>query len=1082
MDFPFFCCIFAGRNKKTSMAIDLLHPMSVCRASAGTGKTFTLAAYYVGLLLSGESYRNILAVTFTNKATAEMKERILGYLYAIAQGTVDPNFLAKALDFGGLHTPMSVQEAEAVAQRADRCFRRMLLDYDNVQVSTIDSFLQTLLSGMAKMLDKGAGFGVELNLKQVITTAVDRMLTTDMDESLRTVMGEYMQEQLQQESRWDVRGTIIEQALELFKEQVQMLVSDGQVELDEQVIKRYRQALKRWQMLPEMQNLANMVAQAKQANEAAKKPNATYANAVARLERSLAGDRELKKDDYFSALPQKTFEKTDDPLWKAIQAQAEECRKRYWEYELTGRCLSDMRLMKSLLGEIERLLQDENRMLLAKTASTLRDALKAGDADFILEKAGIRYKHIMIDEFQDTSTLQWQVFRPLIEDVLAGEGHTLLIVGDIKQSIYRWRNGDWHIMAELGTPADPFAHYFNTAFAPLVRNFRSRRNVVAFNLATMQRLCGAGERSYSGLYDEGYQDEGNLKDFYNTKNDGGLVRVRAYPKHTSAIKEETATLAERTLRGDRVQRDILADMFATIEQLLREGERPSDIMILVRTNKQAEKVVQYYHSLPWHGDVRLVSNDSFRLEQSQSVLLIVNGLRAVDDPVAKRFVELNARQADGDRFAQLQATCMLPLYEQVQAVVRLLLCDAEGNFAGDDAAYVNCFLDKVMDFVATEGSDRAAFLQYWSDKMHEDAISAPEANAMRIMTIHSSKGLESKTLFIPFCNWPMVNTKQHPKIWCDACVQPQGNVQPLKKVPIPWGKEMEGTAYDAAYKTESEAQEVDSLNMLYVALTRAADNLYIYTDQSVTKKRTVGTDHAGALLIHACGLEQPLYDAFEAYSDETQPCYAEYLLGEAPCIHRPKREEKGDLFSFRQAAEQPATLQSNSGQVRFRQSQESMLYGLFGAERAEKMIAHINIGNLCHDILAHMETRADQQPTIDAYTVRGVIGSEEQRAEVEALLDKAWENESMCRWFDGTWDLLREQAVLVNGEEKRPDRVMLRGDKAIVLDYKFGARDPKYHKQVRGYMEAMRLLGYPRTEGYLWYAQEGVLEPVNSEE
>ena len=384
------------------MAIDYQHPMNVCRASAGTGKTFTLAAYYVGLLLSGESYRNILAVTFTNKATAEMKERILGYLYGIATGTGDEAFLKKALELSGKGSVDSGQWSVVSGQlsvraRAEQCFREMLLDYDNVQVSTIDSFLQTLLAGMAKMLGKAAGFRVELNLKQVITKAVDRLLTTDMSPTLQQIMGDYLQEQLRQEGRWDIRQTLINLALDLYNEQVQMLVSDGKVELDEKTISAYKRSLDRWAQLPEMQNLQNMVAQARTANEALAKPDKYVGDAITRIERSLAGDRTLKSDDQFRWLTEKKLDKTTDPLLLNINEQAARCRKIYRECVLTRTFLNNMRLMKSLLQEIETCLQDENRMLLAKTADTLRNALKEGDADFVLEKAGIRYKHIMIE-------------------------------------------------------------------------------------------------------------------------------------------------------------------------------------------------------------------------------------------------------------------------------------------------------------------------------------------------------------------------------------------------------------------------------------------------------------------------------------------------------------------------------------------------------------------------------------------------------------------------------------------------------------------------------------------------------------
>ncbi|MGN0234789.1 MAG: UvrD-helicase domain-containing protein [Paludibacteraceae bacterium] len=1077
------------------MAIDYQHPMNVCRASAGTGKTFTLAAYYVGLLLSGESYRNILAVTFTNKATAEMKERILGYLYGIATETGDDAFLQKALELSGkgniVRSELPAGEtpaSPAVRARAEECFRAMLLDYDNVQVSTIDSFLQMLLAGMAKMLGKGAGFRVELNLRQVITKAVDRMLTTDMDTHLQQIMGEYLQEQLHQEERWDVRKTIIDLAMDLYNEQVQMLVSDGKVELDEKAISAYKRSLDGWAELPEMQNLQNMVAQAKHANEALAKPDKQVSNAITRLERSLAGDKTLEKKDKFRWLTEKTLEKTTDTLLLNINEQAARCRTIYCECMLTRSCLNDMRLMQSLLREIESCLQDENRMLLARTADTLRNALKEGDADFVLEKAGIRYKHIMIDEFQDTSTLQWQVFQPLIADVLAGEGHTLLIVGDIKQSIYRWRNGDWHIMAELGTEEDIFRHYYNEEFAPLVKNFRSRQNVVRFNLQTMMKISELNEenRKIKALYDEGYAGgqtaTDNLSDFYNGKNDGGFVRLRVYPK-CKATKKDSATLAEQTLQTARVQKDILEDMFATIRRLLDDGERASDIMILVRKNAQARQVADYYDKhVAWHNEVRIVSSDSFVLEQSQSVQILINALLGSDpeQQIARRYVELHlpdAHPAKTNLQERLAETNTLPLYEQVQALVRLLLCDEQGIFLGEDTAYLNCFLDKVMNFVATEGADKQAFLQYWADMMHTDSISAPDTNALRIMSIHSSKGLESKTLFIPFCTWPVVDGGKHPNLWCEACVQPQGNIKRLKQVPVPWTQTMEGTAYEEAYRQEAEAQRVDNLNLLYVALTRAADNLYLYTDYPIAKKGDPAADlHVGTLLVKAYDMNEAVRTAFETYDDDTRPCYAEYCLGDAPHIHRPVQEQKADLFSFCRAEDIPATIQSNADQVRFRQSQESMLYGRFGEEKAEEMIAHIHIGSLCHDILANMVTREEQAAVVERYMARGIIESDEQRGQVEALINRAWDNPQMCGWFDGSWDLLREQAIMADGSEKRPDRVMLKDEKAIVLDYKFGAPNPKYHKQVAEYMEVMRLLGYKQVEGYLWYARQGKLE------
>lgn len=1079
--------------------IDTQHPLNVCRASAGTGKTFTLAACYVGLLLSGESYRNILAVTFTNKATAEMKERILTYLYAIANGDQNEDaFFEKAKSF---MIARQTDDDTCLRQRAQECFAQMLSDYDNVRVSTIDSFLQTLLSGMAQMLGKGAGYSTELNLKQVITNAVDKILTTEMDshEGLKSIMAEYMTEQMQQEAKWDLRQSIIALAMNLYDESVQMLAADDQIVLDPKQILAYKKSIDGWQKYEKVVRLKEVLGQVQQHLDTSQTPIPdAVISMVENINSSLGkGEKKIEIKDYFRGLTASKWKEMNESkpdVWKKklgdslyskvldLQELCIACRKIYLEWRLTSAYLMDMRMMQGLFTQIQRDLRENNRMLLAETASTLRSALKPGDADFILEKAGIRYKHIMIDEFQDTSRLQWGVFLPLLQDLLSAVGHTLLIVGDIKQSIYRWRNGDWHIMNDLGTTKETFSSQYNQKFRPLVKNFRSRQNIVRFNLRTMQKVLSLSDKDkeFQFLYDEGY-NETNLTDYYNEKNEGGYVRMRIFPTHNRTQKPKT--LSEQELNKTRVQNDVLRDMFDTMEDLLKQGEHPSDMMILVRINKEAQSVIKFFDTLskekyPFLCGTRIVSGDSFRLDQSPSVRLAIKALAYIEsgDEVAAKYIELAT--GNRDKLALLDAiNRQSSLYETLQTIVRLLKCDEEGRFTAEDIAYVNCLMDKVHDYVATNGSNRKAFLRYWDDIMHSNAIPASDSNSIRIMTIHSSKGLESKTLFIPFCTWDMESNGKN-LLWCETCLLPKdGNTESLRQIPIIDSALMAETDYAPVYEAEHKDQRIDNLNLLYVALTRAADTLYIYIEQKITKQ-PIGDDNVGALLIRAYEMEKALLEADKAYSDAEAMCYVEYSEGTDPHIHRRQGGKKEEIFGFSDTEELSASLRSDSGQVRFRQSQESAIYATFRA-KAEEILEHINVGNICHDILSRTEKREDIELIVNEFYGRGIIGSTQQMDYISELINGAWSEPLMCDWFSGNWQLLREQAILTaDGEECRPDRVMIKGQTAVVLDYKFGEPQEKYAKQVHRYMEAMHELGYKEVSGYLWYANSKKLEKV----
>ena len=1025
--------------------IDIKQPVTICRASAGTGKTYTLAAYYVGLLLSGEDYRSILAITFTNKATAEMSERILGFLHGIAEGGEDA-FLTYARSF--MIRDNNADEA-LLRRRAGECFSKMLLDYDNVQIQTIDSFLQTLLSGLASILHTtAAGLSTELDVKQVIRTAVEQLLTTDLTEADRVILEDYMQLKLDQESHWDVRKSLCDLAEELYNESVQILDADGKILFDAQAIAaRREQWLAQWQENPDLKPIRELLEEFEQLpilESYGKQPYKELPSFKKSVRASLDNPEKVDKALLFRGLSDDRFEKAKVGKWSdtpvpvldlaaRLTEACRRCRKPYLTLSLTLALSRDMELMASLQALIQRNLAEANAALLARTASTLSKALRTGDADFILEKAGIRYKHVLIDEFQDTSQLQWNVIEQLLRDVLASQGNTLLIVGDIKQSIYRWRNGDWHIMDGL-----------KGNIMPLTKNFRSSEEVVRFNLSLFDHIIAqSGDELTARIYGEGYTPE-QLKDFYQAdKKPGGCVRYCAYANE----KDE----------------ELAVHMFDQIEELLAKGTIPSDIMILVRYKSEARTITDLKNALdaeqyPYLTQTTIVSSDSFLLEASTDVQQIIAALRMTlkQDDVAQRYIEMHTKKPDVIEQIREIIQPKMPLYEAVCELVRLLLTDEHGQYTGTETAYINSLLDRTREYVGAYGSDIEQFVTYWDDTMHAKPIPLTSSNAIQILTVHSSKGLQAQTLFVPFAHWELEDGKHKPKVWSLVKVNGEGLMVNGERdyVPIQYGTSMAESAYKNEYEEERTNLRIDNLNMLYVALTRAEDNLFVYTNYSVNKDGKRGAcRHIGKYLMD---------------------CYGEaYTTGE-PVV---KRHKDASL----QDASLQAELWANSDQVRFVQSQEGALYTDYG-EEAYRRAARMEEGTLCHDIFAHIRKADELEAVLDDFETRGLIVSKQQREELKSLISSALNGNAQMRdWFTAPWELRLEEAIYIDRRELRPDRVMINPQtkEAIVLDYKFGQWEDKYIQQVREYMEALRRMGYSPVQGYLWFARKQKLWRVS---
>ena len=1109
-----------------------MNTLTVCRASAGTGKTYTLASRYIALLMDSDGdflYRNILAVTFTNKATAEMKQRILSYLYLIAEGGEDnaerKGFLANMVRY--MRRGVDSKNRDELRHKARRVCHYILEDYDNMKVVTIDSFLQTLIAGIAQAVGIGASFNVVLDINHVISTAIDEIMTTHIDDNTFTkpLLTRYVEEQFEDEKGWDVRSKLLAMAKEIFQETVQK--EDHERILDVEVLGRYQREMARvyYAEVAKMQPVYNKVCNCRRDNEI--DGGAYYYDMITRVKKTL--DKSASESDVFRGLSDRSFNSlvsdkflkkvasSDPERPREVQSALEamhllcgELREKYLVYKITNEYLNDLMLMTSVKNRMNVNLKEANSILLASTAYVLSQSLKPGDADFILEKAGIRFRHIMIDEFQDTSTLQWQVFSHLVSEVL-GSGGTTLIVGDVKQSIYRWRNGDYTIMENLNASTPLLGAFYDENSEMLTRNFRSQANVVEFNLSLFDRLTRLDDSlaQLRNLYQEGetgYTKE-HLDDFhkYGTTHNG-YVQYRVYPYAPGRVRKELSD-AQQSARYQLVTQQIASQMFEDIRALLDRGARPADILILIRNKSEIGTIVEAFDDteLPRRG-VALSSNDSFLLERSVSVMLIVSALKYVfcSDSISGEY--LTSHGKDVDRL--MLCDKRMPLYELVEKIVNILFADVDNEVHADDMNYIDCFMDNLRSYVNNYGSDAKAFVVYWDDELHKTAIPATGNDGIRIMTIHTSKGLDAKHLFVPFCSWKLSTEADNrkTKLWVtpQADVGGDSNVAVPYKIPVTFRSALKEVAYEQAYSAEKKAQLVDNLNLLYVALTRAADNLFVYSPISFRSLTEYSPNTVGDLVFECLSGEEvePGVTLGEQVRhewdncEEGSPAFGQYSIGAEPFVRLRDVSHKAD------AATQPSPFEysysdddmlkfryySAHGSISFKQSQESMLY--HPGEAGGKTASYIDAGVLRHNILSEIRTKADADKVVDRYYAKGTIETKEEALEIKRELDDAWRKwPEMADWFGGGWKLLREVTLLCpsgHGESgkqnalMRPDRVMIKGRKAVVLDFKFGKHNNyKYSEQVKDYVQALRLMGYADVEGYLWYGFDNELVRVS---
>lgn len=1084
--------------------------LTVYKASAGSGKTFTLASEYITLVVKNpQDYRSILAVTFTNKATQEMKTRILSQLYGIAHSLPDSEAYYEQVR---MKTGFSEQ---IIRENAAKALSLLTHHYNEFRVQTIDAFFQSVLRNLARELNLTANLRVDLNDGQVEAQAVDELINSlEEGEEVLNWIRDYIDKNIEDDKGWNVISQIKDFGKNIFKD----FYKDHKTELDnrfsdESFFNDFITDLRerRTRILNRLNEHAKqMYKKIRDAN--LDNPNLFNRGANGLLSHIIKLTKGTPSNDDTPKYVQSCIDSADK--WPASKCPAEEraaiielasaslCsdlkilndyRIKDWrEYQscnLTLKHLSQLRLLHAISEAVDEINKDTNRFMLSNTQSLLCTLMKDSDTPFVFEKIGAYLKHIMIDEFQDTSTIQWNNFRKLLDNCMAQVDSHNLIVGDVKQSIYRWRQGDWKLLNNI-------EHEFTKEqikIEPLDTNYRSEENIIRFNNAFFKQ---AVLQTVKELESEGIQGATELVEAYKEieqkprKDNGkGCVRIKLFRYDTKNASD--------------YKQKILNELIENIRQLLDQGYKQKDIAILARSKKVIPDIVDSFQNID--KDVSLVSDEAFRLDASLAVNVIIEALRLLTHPHDKltesKLVKLYQQQVIktgkdfndlfvGENSTELKSFLPSGYIDKFESLSRLSLIDLVDEiyslFSLDSlegqSAYVCTFYDTLNEYLRDHPADIDDFIEEWEDTLSSNTIQSDEVDGIRLITIHKSKGLEYDNVLIPFCDWELEKTNGI-TIWCsgDDKEKPYGE---LPLIPVDYSSKMLGTVFEDDYKEEHLQNTVDNMNLLYVAFTRAGKNLFITGKKY--KERTKGKSERSHIIQYIIEeLAKELPGAIIDDAGENGPISFE--LGTLSTCEERVEKEKATENPFELSPKtHKLKIETFPHPVSFRQSNKS--HDFIKGEDIDPSDArrYIKVGNVLHQLFSTILTEADIEPRLKELEQAGIIYNDDITSrELQNKISCALSNEKVKNWFSPRWKLFNECTILDYDKETgdvyehRPDRVMTDGKEMIVVDFKFGKPRDEYHEQVQRYMRLLMRMGYKQVSGYIWYVLRNEIVPTS---
>ena len=1099
--------------------------VEIMKASAGSGKTFNLARKYITLLFKKQdkyAYRHILAVTFTNKATDEMKSRILKELYILSSDPRKSGYLKYFIpemftqeELKGIEESDFVRELpgkpgrkitlESLAESAKSVLCGILHDYSAFSVSTIDKFFQQTLKAFSREIGQFASYKVELDKNSLVAESVDRVLDalTEKDVAMLKWLTDSVMENIEQGGRYNLEGNLVSMASRLKSDEHRQMVEKSGI--DESVVysKENLSVIRKCcndiikAFIDEVQVRANAALQGVVAAGVSTDDfNRKFLSALYSYAKVPAGTQIISPSDSFltkAGDPEQWFAKSKkgkylDSVRPLLESPLNDfCEMFGTQFKIynTAVALKGQLYSLGVAGELYRefnaLMKEKNVLSIDDSNTILKGIIDGSDAPFVYEKLGVRYENFLLDEFQDTSGIQWENFRPLLENS-ESQGFESLVVGDVKQSIYRWRGSDWnlfHIEVQREFPG-----FRSTG---LDTNYRSLRQIIEFNNAffldaakCLDIQLGEGNDIESIYSDVAQKVPDKVKD-------KGVVEALFCKKESEN-----------------------ANVLSIIRRLVASGVNEGDIAILVRNNATGADIAAFLIS----NGINVLTDDSLKVKSSVTVRRLVSLLSYADNPDDT----VNSYLAGAMSVERISGFhSLVDLCESLLRDIR----EYDSLSFDSEILYIQSFMDAVQDYASVSGNDLHGFLKAWEES--DPAISSPSvSDAVRIMTVHKSKGLAFPYVIFPYVE--TVNLFKPGNHWCSpdfSGTALEGVAEGLYDVNLSSGSV--STLFEEDYRKELKMQYVDNINAAYVAFTRAERGLFLLAKTPSAKfldeieKKSMSDSGSSTLCfsdfsqilywyIRSCsGLFSPFDSVYVAssggasdtesgsagessLSDDAEADESEvpehYVIGEMPPVLSSERKVIAESLS----SEYPSwPVNGDAPEMEQRLKFKADGAEFFSSDGSTGVSASARLrGIVLHDILSSVIVPSDLEPAVENAFRSGILDREEAD-EALCLLSERIRTASGRGWFpenavEGTSGLMqdgdtlsrpsvRNEAELIDtdGNIYRPDRVVISGGKVTVIDYKFGEHKRMYDAQVARYADLYRRMGYASVTTALWY-------------